>query len=45
MKQLRNGGMIRIQFKLFYQTNIKFILAYAAPLWHSFLSKNYLFTF
>jgi len=26
--------------KLCYQTNITSILAYAAPVWHSFLSKN-----
>ena len=28
-----------IGLKLFYNTNIRFILTYAAPVWHSFLSK------
>jgi len=39
MKQLRNMWMNLSGHKLFYQTNIKSILAYAAPVWHSFLSK------
>jgi len=40
MKQLRNMGMNPSGFKLFYQTNIKSVLAYAVPVWYSFLSKN-----
>ena len=39
MKQLRNMGMNPRGLKLLYQTNIKSILTYAAPVWHSSLNK------
>ena len=40
MKQSRNMGMNRSGLKLFYQTDIKSILAYVAPVLWSFLSRN-----
>jgi len=39
MKQLRNIEMKPSGLELFYQTNIRSILTYAASMWPSFLSK------